>query len=163
MAAINAAMLEILELFRVVSSQNTENGFVTGTIIFSEHAKWVNENKLSSLDEFQWEDVVAGKTSEFGKALDLAREVLDEKVFDEFGCSQEISPIIVYVGDGRPTDRYWESLQKMKQNAIFSRSTKLALTTGAMIDREMLMSFTGNLDALIPLNDIESIKRFVVR
>ena len=161
-SAINASMWEILELFQSISSNNSENSFMTGAIVFSDQANWLGKNKLFALDDFQWENLSAGKTSEFGKALELAIEVLDEDVLEQFGCTAELKPIIVYVGDGCPTDRYGESLRKVKENSIFNRSVKLALYTGAMIDREMLISFTGDLDTLIPLNDIESIKKFVV-
>lgn len=162
-SAINAAMMEIRELFRVISSEKATHDFLVGAITFSEHAEWVDEKKLLSLEEFQWDDIAAGKTSELGKALELAESVLNEDAAKKLGYSKDVAPIIVYVGDGRPTDRYWETLRKIKQNSMFDHSMKLALTIGEMVDREMLMNFTGNLEALIPLNDIEAIRKFVMR
>ena len=156
-AAVNAAMNETMEVLKDVSQKNPRAELKIGVLQFSTGPQWVT-NELVFMEDFYWNDLKAGGLTDFGSALNelhnkLSREQL---LVSEVGF---LTPVIIFMSDGEPTDDYESALNKIKSNnKWFQVATKIAIAVGDDANVQVLQEITGNKEAVIKVNDEESTK-----
>lgn len=159
-AAVNAAMNETMEVLKDVSQKNPRAELKIGVLQFSTGPQWVT-NELVFMEDFYWNDLKAGGLTDFGSALNelhnkLSREQL---LVSEVGF---LTPVIIFMSDGEPTDDYESALNKIKSNnKWFKTATKIAIAVGDDANLQVLQKIAGNNEAVIKVDDLESLKKLI--
>lgn len=161
-ASVNEAMHETIEVLRDVSAHNPDAEIKVGVLQFSTNASWIT-NGLVYMDDFFWNDLDAGGTTEIATML----TELDKKLSrSEFLVSDTgfCVPVIIFMSDGAPTDPgLWErKLDSIKSsNKWFKYATKIAVAVGDDADKSMLAGLVGNSEAVIQVNDPATLKALI--
>ena len=161
-AAVNEAMNETMEVLRDISAHNPDAEIKVGVLKFSTNAEWIT-NGLVFLDDFFWNDLQAGGTTEVATALTALHSKLSRSEFlvsDTGFCI----PVIIFMSDGEPTDPgVWESkLEWVKNNnKWFKYATKIALAVGEDADKNCLEKLVGNREAVAEVTDLATLKTLI--
>ena len=161
-AAVNEAMNETMEVLRDVSAHNPDAEIKVGVLKFSTNAEWVT-NGLVFMDDFFWNDLEAGGTTEVATALNALHNKLSRSEFlvsDTGFCI----PVLIFMSDGEPTDPgVWESkLEWVKNNnKWFKYATKIAIAVGDDADKNCLAKLVGNSEAVVAVNDLATLKALI--
>ncbi len=96
--------------------------------------------------ELDYEDVVAdGEATDNGEAFHVLNGQLNNVI-----ANHMISPLVVELSDGVPTDDYKEQLDALKKNPLFKTSVKVAVAIGDEAgESKCLSDFTGNKEMVI--------------
>ena len=159
-AAVNAAMNETMEVLKDVSSKNPTAELKIAVLQFSSGPQWVTEN-LVFMEDFYWNDLKAGGLTDFGSALNELNNKLSREQFliSEVGFK---APVIIFMSDGEPTDDYESALNKIKSNnKWFKTATKIAIAVGDDANVQVLQKIAGNNEAVIKVDDLESLKKLI--
>ena len=161
-AAVNEAMNETMEVLRDVSAHNPDAEIKVGVLKFSTNAEWVT-NGLVFMDDFFWNNLEAGGTTEVATALTALHNKLSRSEFlvsDTGFCI----PVLIFMSDGEPTDPgVWESkLEWVKNNnKWFKYATKIAIAVGDDADKNCLAKLVGNSEAVVAVNDLATLKALI--
>lgn len=159
-AAVNAAMNETMEVLKDVSSKNPTAELKIAVLQFSSGPQWVTEN-LVFMEDFYWNDLKAGGLTDFGSALNELNNKLSREQFlvSEVGFK---APVIIFMSDGEPTDDYESALNKIKSNnKWFQVATKIAIAVGDDANIQVLQKIAGNKEAVIKVDDLETLKKLI--
>ena len=159
-AAVNAAMNETMEVLKDVSSKNPTAELKIAVLQFSSGPQWVTEN-LVFMEDFYWNDLKAGGLTDFGSALNELNNKLSREQFlvSEVGFK---APVIIFMSDGEPTDDYESALNKIKSNnKWFQVATKSAIAVGDDANIQVLQKIAGNKEAVIKVDDLETLKKLI--
>lgn len=160
-AAVNSAMHETVEVLKEVAAENSNAELKIGVLQFSSGAKWITEKGLIFIDDYYWNDLIAGGLTDFGCALDELYNKLSREVFlsDEAGY---FKPVIIFMSDGEPTDDYRSALERVNRtNKWYKVSTKIAIGVGDDADTDVLKEIAGNSEAVIKVTDLETLKKLI--
>lgn len=162
-AAVNEAMSETMDVLRDVSAHNPDAEIKVGVVQFSTNASWVTNNGLVFMDDFFWNDLSAGGTTEVHTALDELNNKLSRSEFlvSDIGFC---IPVVIFMSDGEPTDPgIWESkLEWVKNNnKWFKYATKIAIAIGDDADKNCLAQLVGSPEAVISVDDLETLKTLI--
>lgn len=127
---------------------------------FSSGPQWVTD-ELVFMEDFYWNDLKAGGLTDFGSALNELNNKLSRKQFliSEVGFK---APVIIFMSDGEPTDDYESALNKIKSNnKWFKTATKIAIAVGDDANIQVLQKIAGNNEAVIKVDDLESLKKLI--
>ena len=159
-AAVNAAMNETMEVLKDVSQKNPTAQLKIAVLQFSSGPQWVTD-ELVFMEDFYWNDLKAGGLTDFGSALNELNNKLSRKQFliSEVGFK---APVIIFMSDGEPTDDYESALNKIKSNnKWFKTATKIAIAVGDDANIQVLQKIAGNKEAVIKVDDLESLKKLI--
>ena len=159
-AAVNAAINETMEVLKDVSSKNPTAELKIAVLQFSSGPQWVTEN-LVFMEDFYWNDLKAGGLTDFGSALNELNNKLSREQFlvSEVGFK---APVIIFMSDGEPTDDYESALNKIKSNnKWFQVATKIAIAVGDDANIQVLQKIAGNKEAVIKVDDLETLKKLI--
>ncbi len=159
-ASVNEAMNETMEVLKDVSAKNPDAEIKVGVLKFSSGAEWVT-NGLVFMDDFYWNDLKAGGVTDFGSAL---KELNDKLSRSQFLVSETgfCVPVIMFMTDGQPTDNYEKALEDINNsNKWFRYATKIGIAVGDDADRDILGKIVGNKEAVVGVNDIETLKMLI--
>lgn len=159
-ASVNEAMSETMEVLKDVSEKNPDAEIKVGVLSFSSGAEWVT-NGLVFMDDFFWNDLKAGGVTDFGSALNELNNKLSRSEFlvSETGFCV---PVIMFMSDGQPTDNYEKALSNiLANNKWFKYATKIGLAVGEDADKDVLAKIVGNSEAVISINDLETLKKLI--
>lgn len=146
----------ILNLLR----RQQDTPIYAGAIVFAKNAKWIPSEKFCSLEDFPWDSIVPAESlpanlppsqrldgvTRIGKAFDLLNAALTEASLRSSLPGTAGKILAVLYSDGRPTDRYKDSLAALKENALFRSAAKIAIGVGELVDEFMLSRFTESAD-----------------
>lgn len=156
-AAVNEAMNETMEVLKDVSAKNPDAEIKIGVLKFSSGAEWIT-NGLIFMEDFYWNDIKAGGVTDLGSALNELHNKLSRSQFlisDTGFCI----PVLMFMSDGQPTDNYEKALENINaNNKWFRYATKIGIAVGEDADREVLAKIAGNSEAVIGVNDVETLK-----
>ncbi len=76
-------------------------------------------------------------------------------------ASGSYAPVIILLSDGGATDDFDKGIEKLKQNNWFKAAIKIAIAIGDDADKDELKKFTGNLEAVIEVHNIEALKQII--
>lgn len=158
--AVNEAMNETMEVLKDVSAKNPDAEIKVGVLQFSTGAKWVT-NGLVFLEDFFWNDLQAGGITDFGAALNELNKKLSRNEFlvsDTGFCV----PVIMFMSDGMPTDNYEKALDNISNtNKWFKYATKIGIAVGDDADKRFLAHIVGTSEAVIAVDDVETLKKLI--
>jgi len=160
--AVNAAMVETIDVLKDVSSKNPDAEVRVGVLKFSTNAEWVTKNGLEDLEDFFWgEDLEAGGLTDLGSALNELNNKLTRSeylVSDTGFCV----PVIMFMSDGQPTDNYEKALDNiLVSNKWYKHATKIAIAVGDDADKDALAKVVGNPEAVVGVTDVKTLRMLI--
>src|ERR1700742_4871716 len=136
--ALNVAISEALPSLRAAAQGNMSADVMVRAATFSTGAQWHFADPVP-VAEFRWEPVEAGGFTDMGAALSLVAEGLEVPPMPGRG----LSPVLVLVSDGQPTDNFDVGLRRLLGTTWGSRATRLAIAIGRDADQGILQTFIG--------------------
>ena len=159
--AVNEAMHETMEVLKDVSAKNPDAEIKVGVLKFSSGASWVTSSGLVFMEDFYWNDLSAGGLTDVGSALKELDQKLSRSAFlvsDTGFCI----PVIMFMSDGQPTDDYEKALSDITaNNKWFKHATKIAIAVGDDADVEVLGKIAGNKEAVVSVQDVDTLKKLI--
>ena len=160
-AAVNSAMNETMEVLKDVSKNNPTAELKIGVLQFASGASWITDKGLVFMDDFYWNDLKAGGLTDLGVALEELDKKLSRSAFLNSSVGYKV-PVIIFMSDGGPTDDYEAALKKVNaNNRWFQAAIKIAIAVGDGADREVLAKIVGNPEAVIRVDDLETLKKLI--
>jgi uncharacterized protein YegL len=144
--ALNVAITEALPSLRAAAQGNMSADVMVRAVTFSTGAKWHFPDPIP-VGAFRWTPVEAGGFTDMGAALSLAAEGLHVPPMPERG----LSPVLVLVSDGQPTDNFADGLRRLLDTTWGSRAIRLAIAIGRDADQNVLQTFIGRESGLCPV------------
>jgi uncharacterized protein YegL len=141
--ALNNAAAEALPHMRRVAKDNPNVEVLVRVLRFASGAQWVGDEPVP-LARFVWPQLQAGGVTDLGAAVRLLSHELQSPPMPK----RALSPVVVLLSDGRPTDDYDVALQLMLQLPWGQHAVRLAVAIGRDADREVLRQFIA--DASVP-------------
>lgn len=160
--AVNDAVVNVLPMLEDISATNPDAEIKVAALEFSSGCNWLySEPKLAN--EFIWQDVTAGGLTSLGEACsELASKLSRHGGFMPTSTgSGYYAPAIILLSDGGPTDDYQGGLAKLKANNWFKSAIKIAIAIGDDADQEVLKQFTGNMEAVFTVHNIDALKQII--
>lgn len=136
--ALNVAITEALPSLRAAAHGNMTADVMVRAVTFSTGAQWHSPDP-TPVERFRWTPVEAGGFTDMGAALSLVAEGLQVPPMPERG----LSPVLVLVSDGQPTDDFDAGLDQLLATSWGSRATRLSIAIGRDADRNVLQAFIG--------------------
>ena len=157
----NAAIEGILPELASMNKENPDAFIKFALMEFSTGVNWkTGIDGLVDPAEYKWVDLVADGATSFG----LACKELNNKLSVSHGfmkqASGSMSPVIILISDGEPTDSYSVALAELKKNNWFKVAAKIAIGYGKANDK-VLEEFTGNPETVIHTNDVQELKNLI--
>ncbi|MCR4561579.1 MAG: VWA domain-containing protein [Bacilli bacterium] len=160
-ASVNEAMVETVDVLREVSRENADADVKIGAITFSSGAEWVTANGLESLEDFVWNPVTEGGVTDLGAALKELSVKLSRSAFLKSDTGFAV-PVIMFLSDGGPTDNWKKEYAAAMGNNWFKHARKIAIAIGADAKEDVLAQVTGNIESVIRVDDVATLKKLVV-
>jgi uncharacterized protein YegL len=157
--AVNDAVENVLPMIGEISDSNPDAEIKVAALEFSSGCTWLyDEPKLAP--DFVWQNVVAGGLTSLGQACQEMSAKLSRSGFMK-SASGSYAPAIILLSDGGATDNFDQGIEKLKTNNWFKAAIKIAIAIGDDADKDELKKFTGNLEAVIEVHNIEALKQII--
>lgn len=154
--AVNHAIQECIEPMREEAAGNPNAQLYIHTLKFASGASWVTAEPVP-IEEFAWEDVEANGITDMGKAFELLAGQLSMPPMP----ARALSPVIVLLTDGYPTDDWKRPLEKLLKMPWGKKAVKVAIAIGKDAERSVLEAFTGNPEAVLDAGNPEVLTHFI--
>lgn len=158
--AVNDAIVKVLPMLDDISKNNADAQIKVGALEFSSGAKWLYSD-LHNASDFHWQNVSAGGLTSMGEAC----EELEKKLHRNGGfmnnASGMFAPAFILLSDGVPTDDFDTGIQELNANRWFQSGIKIAIAIGEEADKCTLAKFTGNVESVITVNNIDALKQII--
>lgn len=159
-SSLNEAMHETVDVLSEVSESNPSAELKIGVLKFATDAEWVTKDGLKFLDDYYWNDLQAGGLTDLGSALRELNQKLSRSGFLDSPVGYKV-PVIIFMSDGEPTDDWEGALTKVNEtNKWFRVATKIAIAVEGA-DLDVLAKIVGNSEAVIPVEDLETLKKLI--
>lgn len=158
--AVNDAIRNVIPIVGEISDNNPDAEIKIAALKFSNGCEWMaSEPQLAA--DFEWQDLTAQGGTDLGDACrELANKLSRSHGFMKSG-SGSYAPVIILLSDGGPTDDFNGGLAVLKENNWYKSAIKVAIAIGDDADVEVLAKFTGNIERVIKVHDIESLKKII--
>jgi uncharacterized protein YegL len=141
----------------VDAARNNPNAqLLVRTLKFSTGASWVTAAPVN-IEDFAWEDLIAGGVTDIGKAFNLLAAQLTIPPMSD----RALPPVLVLLSDGQPTDNYGPELNKLLTLPWGRKSVRIAISIGQDADDDMLYEFTGNKELILQANNSTDLVRMI--
>lgn len=160
-AQLNRAMEETLDALKGVANGNNETNINIAVLEFNSNARWITRNGPERLDDFLWEKLTAGGTTDIGLALRELDAKLSRNKFLK-NMNGAYLPVFIFMTDGYPSDEYQHDLDKIQMNSWFKKGKKIGIAVGDGASREMLANICGTDEAVIATTDLEEFRKLMV-
>ncbi|MBR1465229.1 MAG: VWA domain-containing protein [Bacteroidaceae bacterium] len=157
--ALNDAITNIMPMISEISNTNPDAEIKVAALQFSSGTSWLYDEPKSASD-FIWQDQSAGGLTSLGEACIQLEKVLHRDGFMK-SASGSYAPVVILLSDGGATDDYDKGIEKLKLNNWFKAAIKIAIAIGDDCDKDELKKFTGNLEAVIEVHNIEALKQII--
>ncbi len=157
--ALNDAITNIIPMISEISNSNPDAEIKVAALQFSSGTSWLYDEPKSAGD-FIWQDQSAGGLTSLGEACIQLEKVLHRDGFMK-SASGSYAPVVILLSDGGATDDYDKGIEKLKLNNWFKAAIKIAIAIGDDCDKDELKKFTGNLEAVIEVHNIEALKQII--
>ncbi|MDA8039044.1 MAG: tellurium resistance protein [Actinomycetota bacterium] len=134
--ALNNAVEEALPHMRRVASENPNVEVLVRVLRFASGAEWL-QAAPTPLRSFVWPRLEAGGVTDLGAALGLLAAQLRAAAMPQ----RALSPVIVLLSDGRPTDDFGTGLRQLLDEPWGRRAVRLAVAIGRDADGDILRQF----------------------
>lgn len=159
-SSVNEAMHETVDVLRDVSESNPSAELKIGVLKFASNAEWITKDGFKFLEDYYWNDLQAGGLTDFGSALRELDQKLSRSGFLDSPVGYKV-PVIIFLSDGEPTDDWEGALAKANaNNKWFKVATKIALAVEGA-DEDVLGKIVGNSEAVIPVDNMDTLKKLI--
>lgn len=162
-ATVNDAMRECEGVLKEKADEEPGVKVKIGALQFDSDVQWITKRGLVSLEDFHWNDVQAGGVTSLGAAINELESKLSREtgvLGSETGC---FIPVIIFMTDGQPNDAWQKALKNANaDNKWFKEARKVAIAIGSDADKDVLYEVVGSNEAVIEVNDLETLKKMIV-
>lgn len=157
--SVNDAIENVLPMIGEISSENPDAEINVAALEFSTDTRWLYDEPKNA-EEFIWQQVEADGLTSLGAACVELNKKLSRNGFmsSPSGC---FAPAIILLSDGGPTDDFYGGLNVLKNNSWFKNAIKIAIAIGEDADKDVLKDFTGSLEAVITVHNIDALKKMI--
>jgi uncharacterized protein YegL len=157
--AVNQAIPEVLDILGDISASNADAEIKIALLEFSSGCHWMyDEPKTAS--EFRWQDREASGLTDLGEACKELSRKLSRDAFMKTDTGA-YAPVLILLTDGEPTDDFPGGLKKLKENRWYKAAIKIAIAIGSDANKELIKEFTGNMEAVVEVRNIEALKKLI--
>lgn len=153
---VNHAIQSTIPEMADAAKDNPNAQLLVRTLKFSTGASWVTPNPVK-IEDFAWDDLDAGGTTEMGKAFELLAAQLTIPPMSE----RALPPVLVLLSDGQPTDNYKQSLEKLLRLPWAKKSVRIAISIGQEAFDDVLREFTGNRELVLQANNPQALVKMI--
>lgn len=157
--ALNQAIKEVIPMLDEISANNADAKIKIACLEFSSGCNWMYENPKDPSD-FIWQDLKETGLTDMGDAFKELNSKLSRSAFMQSDTST-FAPVILLLTDGDPTDDWMGGLSKLRENKWFQQAIKIAIAIGNDANKDVLKEFTGSIEAVIEVNNIEALKKII--
>lgn len=155
--ALNHAIREAIPHMQQVAGENPNAQVLVRALSFSSGAKW-HVSQPTPIENFRWEDLKAGGTTDMGKALGM----LAEQISPEYMPARALPPVLVLVSDGQPTDNFDKGLTALLDQPWGKKAVRIAIAIGDDADMDILQRFIGHPEFKpLQANNAETLVRYI--
>lgn len=158
--AVNDAIRNVLPIVRDISDSNADAEIKIAALNFSNGCEWLY-NEVKNAEDFEWTDQTAGGGTDLGEACRDIEKVLHQKGGWMNSSSGSYAPVFILLSDGGPTDDFDSGVAALKKNNWFKAGIKVAIAIGEDADTDVLAKFTGNIERVIRVHDVETLKKVI--
>ena len=152
--AVNAAMEEAIPVLRELGKE-TNVRINIAVLSFSSDVRWITAGGPVDTEQFRWNYLEAEGFTGFGAACKVLNEKLSTKtIVNEF--DHYITPMVILLMDGDPTDEWKRYLAELKQNEWFKPAVKFAIAIGDDANKDLLEEFTGAMETVLEAPEEEA-------
>lgn len=137
--ALNTAIRKAIPYMRKVAKKETHFQILMRAVRFSNGAEW-HIAQPTPVELFEWIDLQAQGDTDMGKAFELVAEQLKIPPMEQ----RAITPVLVLVSDGQPTDDFASGLKYLLGLPWGQRALRIAIAVGEDADHSMLQEFISN-------------------
>jgi len=155
--SLNNAIREAIPPMKQVADANPNARVLVRAIKFASGAQWHVDEPVP-VEDFKWDDLRAGGTTDMGKALSMVAEQLRIPPMTD----RALPPVLVLISDGQPTDDFKGGLEALMHQPWGIKAVRIAIAIGEDADNEVLEAFIGNRE-LKPLqaNNAEALVQYI--
>lgn len=159
--AENTALEGTLPELVAMNDNNPDAIIKIGFLAFSTGYKWLTgEDGLIDPKDYIWSDLSVEGATSLGAALREVNKQLSVSHGFMKEASGSMSPVIILISDGEPTDSYKGPLDELKKNNWYRVAAKIAIGYGAANDA-LLEEFTGNRETVLHTNDPKELLKLI--
>lgn len=158
--SVNDAIENVLPMIGEISDENPDAEINVAALEFSTDTRWLYDEPKDA-KEFIWQQVQAeGLTSLGEDCKDLNKKLSRKGGFmsSPSGC---YAPAIILLSDGGPTDNFEAGLRELQTNSWFKNAIRIAVAIGDDAAMDVLKQFTGSLEAVIKVHNIDALKKMI--
>ena len=159
-ASVNTTFPESLIEVAEISRKNPDSRIKIAVLTFANDAQWMYDKPVYA-EDFQWQNVNAAGLTAFGDACQKFEAVLSRSQGWMAEPNGSLAPVIIILSDGQPTDMWEKQLEKLKANKWFKVAIKIAIAIGNDADKEMLAKFTGSMETVITVHDVNQLSKMI--
>ncbi|MDY4839082.1 MAG: VWA domain-containing protein [Lachnospiraceae bacterium] len=161
--SVNDAIENVLPVIGSISDENPDAEINVAALEFSTGTRWLYDEPKEAI-EFIWQQVSASGLTSLGAACRELNSKLsrnrEEGGFME-SSSGSYAPAIILLSDGGPTDDFASGVATLKNNSWFKNAIKIAIAIGDDADKDVLKEFTGSMEAVLTVHNIEALKAMI--
>ncbi len=160
--SVNDAIENVIPIIGDISNENPDAEINIAAMKFSTGADWIY-NEPKDAKNFIWQPVSPDSLTSLGEACrELNRKLSRTNGFMPTSTgSGYYAPAIILLSDGVPTDDFQGGLKVLKENPWFKNAIRIAIAIGDDADEEVLKDFTGSLEAVIKVHNIDALKTMI--
>lgn len=158
--SVNDAIENVLPMIGEISDENPDAEINVAALEFSTGTRWLYDEPKEAKD-FIWQKVEADGLTSLGEACEELNKKLSRNggfMSSPSGC---FAPAIILLSDGGPTDNFEGGLKSLQGNSWYKNAIKIAIAIGDDADKEVLKQFTGSLEAVITVHNIDALKKMI--
>lgn len=157
LAALNDGMRNALPIIREIGANNADAEIKLAVMRFDDQVRWLNEGPMPA-ESLEWTDLTSGGSTCMGAAcLELNKKLSHRHGFLK-SASACFAPVCIMLSDGAPTDNFKAGISALKENSWFAHATKIALAIGNDADTKVLAEFTGSIEMVFKVHNIEALR-----
>jgi uncharacterized protein YegL len=159
--AVNQAIREVSPMLDDISASNADAEIKIAMLEFSSGCRWMyDEPKPASEFKSIWQDREASGLTDLGEACKELSRKLSRDAFMKTDTGA-FAPVLILLTDGEPTDDFPGGLKKLKENRWYQAAIKIAIAIGTDANKELIKEFTGNMEAVVEVTNIEALKKLI--
>jgi uncharacterized protein YegL len=150
--SVNTAVREAIPEIKDISNENADALIKIAVLEFSSGVKWLTPNGPVDVNDFNWRDLDAAGTTDFGAACKALNDKLSTKAYMA-EATGSFAPALFLISDGDPTDDWQKELDKLKQNNWFKAAVRVGLAIGDDANKDVLKAFTGSMETVVEVHN----------
>lgn len=153
---VNHAIQSTIPEMADAARNNPNARLLVRTLKFATGASWVTQSPIP-IEDFAWDDLDANGVTDMGKAFDLLAAQLTIPPMTD----RALPPVLVLLSDGRPTDDYKASLDRLLRLPWGKKAVRIAISIGQDADDDVLAQFTGNRELVLQANNPQALVQMI--